>query len=137
MDHYHPQTTRKTPPPTDRHLPWAETPYSPPDRLGRHWVDTPWTDWADTTRAGNPPPGRQTSPWHADTPPPGQTRQSPLRAGNPPPDRQTPTWADTPVDIPPITATAADGTHPIGMLSCSRIVLEQIKFSQKVTSHSD
>ena len=46
----------------------------------------------------------------------------------PPPPGQTP-WADTPLDIqtPQQTATAADGTHPTGMYSCSHIMLNYVK----------
>ena len=64
---------------------------------------------ADTTWQADIPPGRQTPPWQADTPP---GRQTPPWADTP---GQTPPWADTPQG----TVTAAYGTHPTGMHSCS------------------
>ena len=49
------------------------------------------------------------------------------RAEPHPPDR--PPWADTPLGIqtPQQTATAADGTHPTGMYSCSHMMLNYVK----------
>ena len=70
---------------------------------GRHppWADTPWqTAPGQTTLT----PGQSHPPW-ADTP--GQT-----------PPRQTAPGRHHPDRHHPPTATAADGTHPVGMLSC-------------------
>ena len=53
--------------------------------------------------------------------PPGKTHPSP---GQTPPGRHPlPPWADPRADIPPEMATAADGTHPTGMHSCSSLNL--------------
>ena len=80
--------------PQSRHLPGSRPPWSrhPPSR-----ADTP-------QEQEQTPPLEQT--------PPDQTH--PLR-------EQTPPGADTPPgpDTPRDTATAADGTHPTGMHSCS------------------
>ena len=59
--------------------------------------------------------------WQADTPSrqtlPG--KQTPLLAGSTP-------WAGNPQNRhPPVTATAADGTHPTGMHSCFLHMLSQ------------
>ena len=71
-----------------------------------------------------------------DTTPPG-TRHPPEQT----PPEQTPPWeqtllgADTPCSRPPPpgaeTATAADGTHPTGMHSCS------VKISRKLQEHEE
>ena len=61
----------------------------------------------------------------ADTPSANTPRQTPPRQAPPwadTPSGQTPPWANTPLwaDISPKqTATAAEGTHPTGMHSCS------------------
>ena len=49
-------------------------------------------------------------------------RQNPTPSTDPP-------WADTPLGIqtPQQTATAADGTHPTGMLSHSHMMLNYVK----------
>ena len=54
----------------------------------------------------------------------GRPRSGQTPSGQTPP-RQTPPWADTPPGRHslPETATAADGTHPTGMLSCRYIIL--------------
>ena len=82
--------------------PWANTP----------WADTPRTD----TAARHTPPGTHTRAHTplADTPGADIPRQTHHRET---PLEQTP-QAHTP-HTPQQTATAADGTHPTGMHSCS------------------
>ena len=86
--------------PLGRHPPPQQTPsgQTPPwaDPRGRH------PSWADTPPGQTPLLGRH---------PPGQT---PIAPGRHPQGRQPP---------PQQTATAADGTHPIGMHSCFQCLL--------------
>ena len=90
-----PSPGSRPPPPPEQTHPWNRPPRA----------DTPWS---------RHPPG-------ADTPPPEQTLHSP------PPGADTPTPGSRHPPPPPEqtlpppgeTATAADGTHPTGMHSCS------------------
>ena len=76
---------------------------------------TPWTRY--TPRAGTPPQAR--TPW---------IRYTPL-----PPPQGTPPGRYPPRD----TATAADGTHPTGMHSCSKLVINyfDLTWSVKNSKH--
>ena len=72
-----------------------------------------YTPRADTPQADTPP---------ADTLPLGR---HPLGRRTPP-GKHLP-WADTPrADTPSPTATAADGTHPTGMLSCFNLITQNL-----------
>ena len=59
--------------------------------------------------------------------------QSMLGHTHTPPGQTHPSWADTPPgQTPPLpTATAADGTHPTGMLSCSKMYTCDLSIKQK------
>ena len=108
---------RQVHPPPGRFTPRAGTPLSqvhPPGRftpLGRYTPPgryTPrqvhplaGTPWAGTPAPAGTPPSRCTPPWGRYTP---QVDTSPWEVSAP-----TPT---------PMIVTAADGTHPTGMLSC-------------------
>ena len=76
---------------------------------GRCLGDTPLWPPRQTPPLGRPPLGRHP---HPRATPPGQT---------PTLNRHTP-WTDSPRQMPPPQqmATAADGTHPTGMHSCSK-----------------
>ena len=95
----------------------ADTPLPRVDTC--HQADTPtWADtctWADTARPGRHHPlGRQPPPPEVHTP---KHTPSPLKA-HPLPLEAHPSGSSPPPSLSP-TATAADGTHPTGMLSCS------------------
>ena len=99
-----------TPHPPSRHPLGADTPQEQTPPLG---ADTPWEQT----------PPEQTPPWEQTTP----REQTPPRSRHPPgadtpreqtsPQEQTPPLEQTPPSRE--MATAADGTHPTGMHSCS------------------
>ena len=147
-DKVHPPGTRYTPrdqvhPPLGPGTP-PRTRYTSPDQvypLGTRYTPRPGTppgqvhppDQVHPPGPGTPPrpgtpPGPGTPPWTRYTP---RTRYTPLVH---PPD-QVPPGPGTP--SPRDTATAADGTHPTGMHSCSHFIFTRtFDYKKMCTVHT-